>query len=259
VVTLAVLDLCSPKTRSGVRSTLPEGEAGVTRLRRSPVLSVAFSLFLAACGGAVSSSSVTHAPLGAALVKGEFVGVAGHLAGIAVPASGRQVIACLCNGDARHLSLAEWFEGPVTSTGIDITNARAAHLVAAVSARAITGTVTLGNGRSAPFTARLLPGPGRVYGLFRSEETFRGVRYLGGWILNPLHFASAGTGPGTGVTVARVTFPVPVCCAPEDRGAGIIDEQAGTLIASPALANIASVTVPGLGTFGLTPCRQAQC
>ncbi len=59
-------------------------------------------------------------------------------------------------------------------TGIDITNAHAAHLVATVSARAITGTVTLKDGRSAPFTARLLPDPGRIYRLFRSEETFNG-------------------------------------------------------------------------------------
>jgi len=231
----------------------------VTHLRRSPVLIVAFSLFLAACGGAASSSPVTRTPPAAALVKGEFVGDADHLAGIALSTSGRQVIAYLCNGDARHLSLAEWFKGPVTSTGIDITNARAAHLVATVSAQAITGTVTLKDGRSAPFTARLLPDPGRIYGLFRSEETFHGVRYLGGWILNPLHFASAETGPGTEVTLASVMIPMPVCCSPVDRGAGIINEQTGTLILSPPLENRASVTVPGLGTFRLTPCRQAQC
>jgi hypothetical protein len=35
--------------------------------------------------------------------------------------------------------------------------------------------VTLKDGTSAPFTARLLPDPGRGYGLFRSQETFHGV------------------------------------------------------------------------------------
>ncbi|MGO9193739.1 MAG: hypothetical protein ACLP8X_35540 [Streptosporangiaceae bacterium] len=44
-----------------------------------------------------------------------------------------------------------------------------------------------------------------------------------------------------------------------DKGAGIINEQTGALIISPPLENIASVTVPDLGTFQLTPCREAQC
>jgi len=235
----------------------------VTQLKCCPVLIVATIMLLAACGS--TASSVTHTPAvaptatAAALVKGEFVGDAGRLAGIALSTNGRQVIAYLCNGDAQQLSLAEWFKGPVTSTGIDITNAHGAHLAATVSAQAITGTVTLKDGRSAPFTARLLPDPGRIYGLFRSEENFNGVRYLGGWIFNPLHFASARTGTGTEATLVSVMVPMPVCCAPEDRGAGIINEQTGALIISPPVEDIASVTVPNLGTFQLTPCREAQC
>jgi hypothetical protein len=240
-------------------------------IKRSPVLIVAVILLLAACGGAVSSSSVTHTPTAAptaaaaALVKGEFVGDASGLAGIALSTNGQQVIAYLCNGGYQHVSLAEWFKGPVTSTGIDITNAYGAHLVATVSAQAITGTVTLKNGISAPFTARLLPDPGRIYGLFRSEETFHGVRYLGGWIFNPPHFASARTGTGTQVSVASVMMPDPVCCPPDGgvvgrvEGVGIINEQTGALIVSPLIENIVSVTVPDLGTFQLTPCREAQC
>jgi hypothetical protein len=240
----------------------------MTHLKRSPVLIVALILLLAACASTGSSSAVAHTPTAApaattaALVKGEFVGDAGSLAGIALSTNGRQVIAYLCDGDARYLSLAEWFTGPVTSTGIDITNAHGAHLVATVSAQAITGTVTLKDGRSAPFTARLLPAPGSDYGLFRSEETFHGIRYLGGWIFNPPHFADFRTGTGTqasGVYLDSLMVPMPVCCAPDDRGAGIINEQTGALIKSPTVQAIASVTVPGLGTFRLTPCREAQC
>jgi hypothetical protein len=240
-------------------------------IKRSPVLIVAVILLLAACGGTASSSPITHTPAAAptaaaaALVKGEFVGDASGLAGIALSTDGRQVIAYLCNGGYQHVSLAEWFKGPVTSTGIDITNAHGAHLVAAVSAQAITGTVTLKNGISAPFTARLLPDPDRIYGLFRSEETFHGVHYLGGWIFNPPHFASARTGTGTQVSVASVMVPDPVCCPPNGgvvgrvEGVGIINEQTGALIVSPLVENIGSVTVPDLGTFQLTPCREAQC
>ena len=233
----------------------------MTYLKRSPVLIVALILLLAACGSSGSSPTVARTPAttAAALVKGEFVGDAGSLAGIALSTNGQQVIAYLCNGDARHLSLAEWFKGPVTSNGIDITNAHGAHLVATVSARAMTGTVTLKDGRSAPFTARLLPAPGSDYGLFRSEETFHGVPYLGGWIFNPPHFASIRTGTWTGTaSLTSVMVPMPVCCAPEDRGDGIINEQTGALIKSPPVDGD-SVTVPGLGTFQLTPCREAQC
>jgi len=244
----------------------------MTHHTRRPVLTMAVILLLAACGSTASSSSVTHTPTAAptaaaaALVKGEFVGDAGQLAGIALSTNGQQVIAYLCNGSYQHVSLAEWFKGPVTGSGIDITNAHGAHLVATVSAQAITGTVTLKDDTSAPFTARLLPAPGRIYGLFRSEETFNGVHYLGGWIFNPPHFASAWTGTGTsGVSLTSVMVPDPVCCPPDGgvvgrvEGVGIINEQTGALIVSPLVENIVSVTVPDLGTFRLTPCREAQC
>ena len=68
-------------------------------------------------------------------------------------------------------------------------------LVATMSARIITGTVTFKDGRSSPFTARLISDPGIGYGLLRSEETVNGVRYLGGWIsVNPPGLASARVG-----------------------------------------------------------------
>jgi hypothetical protein len=178
---------------------LAEGRLCQTHPERGPVLILALILLLAACGRTASpatsaASSAAPAASAAALVKGEFVGDAGDLAGIALSTDGRQVIAYLCDGTDRHLSLAQWFTGPVTGTSIDITNAHAAHLVATVTAQAITGTVTLNDGRVAPFTARLLPEPGSGYGLFRSEQTFHGVRYLGGWILNPPRVASARAG-----------------------------------------------------------------
>jgi hypothetical protein len=131
----------------------------MTHLRRSPVLILALIALLAACSSADTSSatpaafSAAPAATAAALVRGEFVGDAGDLAGIALSTNGRQVIGYLCDGTGRHVSLAQWFMGPVTGTGIDITNAHGAHLVATVTAQAITGTVTLKDGRSAPFTA----------------------------------------------------------------------------------------------------------
>lgn len=224
-------------------------------LKCSTIFLLALILLLAACGS--TPSSITPTATTAALTKGEFVGDADPLAGIGLSTDGQQVIAYLCNGTDQHVSLAEWFKGPVTNQSIDITNAHGAHLVATVSAQAITGTVTLQDGRSAPFTARLLPNPGSQYGLFRSEQTFNGVRYLGGWIFNPQGFAS--TPPGAEAFLAEALIPLPTCCNPRDGGIGIINEQTGALIVSPIPDNVGSVTVPNLGTFRLTQCRQAQC
>jgi hypothetical protein len=237
----------------------------MTHLRRSPVLILALIVLLAACSSADTSSATpaasSAAPAAAALVRGEFVGDAGDLAGIALSTNGRQVIGYLCDGTGRHVSLAQWFTGPVTGTGIDITNAHGAHLIATVTAQAITGTVTLKDGRSAPFTARPLPDPGRTYGLFRSEQTFHGVRYLGGWILNPPSFASArvGAGASAAVSLTAALLPDLVGFQPLRGGIGIINEQTGALIVSPVLDNLVSVTVPGVGTFRLTHCLRARC
>ncbi len=230
----------------------------MNHLRRSPILILTLllplALLLAACGS--TPSSVTTATT-TTLVKGEFIGDVDNLAGIGLSTNGQQVIAYLCNGTDKHVSLAEWFKGPVTNNGIDITNAHDAHLVATVTAQAITGTITLKDGRSSPFTARLLPNPGSGYGLFHSEQTFNGVRYLGGWIFNPKGFASAPV--GVEAFLAGALVPLPTGPAPEHGGIGIINEQTGALIVSPLPDVITSVTVPNLGTFKLTQCRQGQC
>lgn len=223
--------------------------------KRNTLLILVLTILLAACGSTLST--VTPTSTTTALVKGEFVGDADPLAGIGLSTDGQRVIAYLCNGTDHHVSLAEWFKGPVTNQSIDLTNAHAAHLVATVTAQAITGTVTLKDGRSAPFTARLLPNPGSQYGLFRSEQTFNGVRYLGGWIFNPAGFASAPLGGEA--FLAGALIPLPTCCNPHDGAIGIINEQTGALIVSPIPDVITSVTVPNLGTFRLTQCRQAQC
>ena len=211
-------------------------------LKRSPMLLAALGVLLVGGGGAASAATTTAS---AALVKGEFIGQAGHLADIGLSTNGKQVIAYLCDGTSRRVSLAQWFKGSVTKQGINITNAHGAHLVATVSAQAIKGTVKLKDGRSARFTARLLPSRS-LLGLYRSEETFKRVRYLGGWIITRIKL------PG-----AAVAFPI----GPEPEGGrgGIINERNGALIVSPRLRNFVSVTVPHLGTFHLARCRLARC
>ena len=84
----------------------------MTQLKCGPVLIVATIMLLAACGSTASSATLTPtaAPTAtaAALVKGEFVGDAGRLAGIALSTNGRQVIAYLCDG---KLSTLAWRSG----------------------------------------------------------------------------------------------------------------------------------------------------
>ena len=76
-------------------------------------LLLALPLLLVACGSPSATGTPTSPPT--ALVKGEFVGDAGQLAGIGLSTNGQQVIAYLCNGDDQHVSLAEWFSGPPAS------------------------------------------------------------------------------------------------------------------------------------------------
>ena len=212
---------------------------------------LALAMLLAACGSTTSSATSTVTPTP---VKGEFVESL-SLGGFALSTDGQQVIAYLCDGTPAHLSLAEWFKGTVTKNTLDITNAHGSHLVATLTPQEVTGTITLKDGRSSALAAHSIPNPGSDSGLVRSEQTFNGVRYLGGWILPPAGFASAPLGGEDFLAGALV--PSITCCNPEDRG-GIINEQTGALILTPDF-NGDSVTVAKLGTFRLTLCRLGAC
>ncbi len=236
----------------------------MTHLKRNPVLILtlllALTMGLSACGSTVSS--VTPTATTAALVQGEFVGDAVNLAGIALSTNGQRVIAYLCDGTIKHISLAQWFKGAVTNNTIDLTNAQGGHLVATLTPQVVTGTITLNDGRSSSFTAHLLPNSGNTsgqyrFGLYRSEQTFNGVRYLGGWVLSPQDLVKA---PVWEAFLGSALIPLPTCCNPDTREWGIINEQTGALLISPKpdFPN-QQVTVPNLGTFRLTLCSQAQC
>jgi len=226
----------------------------MTYPKRSPVLIGALIMLLAACGSTASSStpaasSATPAATAAPLVRGEFVSRWGSANGIALSTNGTQVVAYLCNGTFKHVTLEQWFKGPVTGNHINITNAAGTRLAATVTAQAITGTATLTNGHSWTFTAYLVPtsAVNTGHGLFRSEETFDGVSYLGGWVFP--------------VTASLTSAVFPVMVGPLPEWGGIIDVKTSALIASPPVdaANPFRVTVPDVGTFVLTQCLQAQC
>ncbi len=213
-----------------------------------------FSLFLAADDRAAASGTP-------ALVNGEFVGHVGTLVDFGLSTDGQNVITYLCDGTNVQQTLAEWFKGPVSNNGIDITNAHGLRLVATLAPQAATVTITLTDGSALTFDAPSIPDPGSEFGLYRSQQTVKGVQYVGGWIDIPPQPASADAGHQTFLISALLPFPV--CCVPNGfiRGA-IINEQTGALLPSPpfaAFSNPMSLEVPNLGTFALRLCRQAQC
>ncbi|GAC1345182.1 MAG: hypothetical protein NVSMB27_07050 [Ktedonobacteraceae bacterium] len=189
-------------------------------------------LLLAACGGA---SSPAPTPTSA---TGTFVGqVAGSTA----------LIAYVCDGTSDHITIAQWFNGPVTSNAVSVTTNNGAHLTATLTSKTATGTVTL-SGRTFTFTATALAGQSEA-GLYRSEQIFNGVHYLGGWIV----LSGAALLPAQ-VGVTDLSFAGQWMAPPSTLRGGIRNEQTGTLLTSPRpdFAN-ERVVVPNLGTFMLHP------
>lgn len=172
-----------------------------------------------------------------------------------------------CDGDNQHhITFAQWFfKGNVTNNTVDLTNAGGAHLVATFTSRAATGTVTLPDGKSFPFTANAITDPASKAGLYRSELTVGGVSYLAGWIvpteqaLNPLSTPTAFVGG----LFAPAEDLVRSCCHECCMSGGIINERTKQLLAVPRFflqdLTAGQVVVPNVGTFALAHCRDGQC
>ena len=231
-------------------------------LKHSPglILIVLFALTgLAACGGSASAPAATPTST-VASVAGDFVGVTNNGDGITLSTNGQQLLAYACDGTATHaITFSVWFQGAVSHNAVNLTAANGSHLVATLTAQAASGTVTLSSGHSFSFTAPAVNVTTGA-GLYRGEETFAGVRYLGGWII--LTEPAAISAPASGALLSVVPQSTPVTFI-KPGAAGIINEQTGALLAWPALTSqdIAArrVTVPNLGTFTMKQCRQAQC
>lgn len=234
-------------------------------LKHSPglILIVLFALTgLAACGGSASPPAATPTST-VASVAGDFVEVTNNVDGIALSTNGQQLLAYACDGTATHaITFSVWFQGAVSHNAVNLTAVNGSHLVATLTAQAASGTVTLSSGHSFSFTAPAVNVTTGA-GLYRGEEIFAGVRYLGGWII--LTKPAAISAPASGALLSVVPL-VDVHNLPpllKPGAAGIINEQTGALLAWPALISqdIAArrVTVPNLGTFTMKQCRQAQC
>ncbi len=166
------------------------------------------------------------------------------------------------DGDDEHpITFAQWFKGNVTNNTVDLTNANSAHLVATLTSRAATGTVTLPGVTSFPFTANAITNS--KAGLYRSEQTIGGITYLAGWVVPESALAATPTAFVLG-TVALAEGPLSRCsCSICCCGGGIVKPRANQLLPAPRLTSqditAGQVVISGLGTFKLTQCHLGSC
>jgi len=193
---------------------------------------------------------------------------------IALSSDGEHVVVYLCDGSDTHPpTVSHWMRGEIVSGSAQIA-AGGFTLTAQwqLEGRRAAGTLTLPNGTALPFVAHNHWPDGSHWGVYRSEEQFNGVTYVGGWIAKPSRHADAS--PSSDLDPVSWS-PVPAMPGPfirttfeddvdddwpgENRG-GVINKQTGAVL--PYVApNLATMTadVPGLGTFRLHRCVQAKC
>ncbi len=120
--------------------------------------------------------------------------------------------------DGQHA--AEWFQGPLDGTTVDLTNSDGSHFRATLTARDAEGMLTLPGGAPLAFKMDLATKPA---GLYRAKDEVNGVAYLAGWVL-----------------------------LADGRQAGIIENDAQQLITAPRLDPAhPTISLPGGGA--LTP------
>ncbi|HKM63470.1 MAG TPA: hypothetical protein VJY39_13375 [Acidisphaera sp.] len=221
----------------------------------------------------VTARSAFAAPAGA----GDYVGLIGGVPGgrIALSTDGQHVLAYVCDGtDTDPANLARWMRGEAAGTAIDV-GANGVTVIAQVQGDRASGTVILPDGSKHLFLAGSRTYRSPEAGLYRSEATFNGVPYVGGWVVNPNRKTAALPQPADVHPVAW-QMPLPVEQAPspavtrvalEDEledyprtGGAIFNQQTGAVLPYAA-PNFATMTaeVPGLGTFRLHRCIRTKC
>jgi hypothetical protein len=132
-------------------------------VKRILILSVIVYALLVGCQQAPSGTYV-----------GEF---SGHAAiGIAV-ADGK-AMAYVCDSQ----TISEWFKGDISGSTLDLTSKSGVRLQATFVGNSASGTLTLADGKSFPFTAELATGNA---GFYRAETSLEGSPVVGGWIILP--------------------------------------------------------------------------
>jgi hypothetical protein len=200
--------------------------------------------------------------------KGTYIGqIPSKHAWVGLSSTGQRIVAFVTDGSKEHTAtFAQWFRGILSNNTVNASSERNARgaLHARLTNSTASGTVTLRNGTSFPFTAQAVPPTNGTAGLYRSDRVVNGTHYVGGWIVPPSTQATAtpGTPRAPGATVTATVTATAAAAVPAQGGA-IINEKSNTLLPAPSLTSqdLSSRTVrdPKLGTFRLLQCRQTLC
>jgi len=225
-------------------------------------------------------SQTSRVALAATAEEREYSGALKTLPGgcIVLSSDGARVLAYFCDGtDSHPATVSRWMRGDIVGGAVKVI-AGGVTLVAQLQGRRASGTLTLADGTSLPFTAHSRWPDGAEWGVYRGEEDFNGVHYVGGWIAYPEKRAGALRSgrlvqPVAWLAPSPVGDPIPTTRVAvldpfEDdvdddfphTGGGIINQRTGAVL--PYVApNLATMTaeVPGLGTFHLHRCLQTKC
>jgi hypothetical protein len=157
------------------------------RARTAGVLLGALIVLLTSCGTSDTPSTATSGmtaasgSMSAPTPARSYVGtVAGTSALLSVVVDGKRILGYACDGKpgdgmaGTTPTIQTWFNGPSDGRTVDITRP-AGHLQVQLTDTAMTGTLTLADGRPAAVTGTLVTGES---GLFRAENDAA----IGGWI-----------------------------------------------------------------------------
>ncbi len=205
---------------------------------------------------------------------------------VALNSHGNEMTAFVTDGSKDHpATFAHWYKGTVQDNkfAAQASQPNAGKLDATVTQDTATGTITLPDGKTLPFTADVLqPASSSAgAGLYKSEKVVNGKDYVSGWVLAP----NPATAPPTATetpsatgtpTLVPTLVPTleptpPVTLSPTAmpsisgiiQGGGMYDTQTNTVSSVPELTlqNIQTkqVTVPNLGELSLVPCTKNGC
>jgi len=244
----------------------------------------------------------TATPGAAETGPAEYVGqIKAEKAWIGLSSSGKDVIAFVTDGSQGHKpTFAQWFKGPVTNGVVDATTPAkngSDRLQAMLSKDDATGTVTLADGKSLPFTANLVPDSDKTAGLYRGESTVDKQHYVAGWIVLPAAGAAgtatpSATSTGTPRSDEGIAPPLTGDLQPDatdtatpsatetaspsatetstpsttgalQEGGAILNEQTHAVMSVQPLTQeqikAKQIDVPNLGTIKLKQCQKGQC
>lgn len=200
---------------------------------------------------------------------------------IALDSNGNRVVAFATDGTKSHpVRFAQWYRGTVQDHKVsaNATRPNEGKLDATLDSDKASGTITMKDGKTIPFTVNAISDTDTQSGLYRSERIINNEDYVAGWILAPKTAAnpsatgtpsqapspsaSATETPSGTVTETPSATGTPSITEMQQAGA-VIAQRSGRVMPVPELTpqDIAAkkATVPHVGDFNLIECQDKLC